>query len=76
MTTISAIRTHQFVGNAHSDSLAFDAIDRYAADVDHTISERAEALRIMAHKGMGLEGEQAGDNLTDEQLVQQFMEQL
>lgn len=75
MTTISAIRAHQFVGNAHSDSLVFDAIDMFAADENNSVPERAEALRIMAKKGMGLEGNEAGDNVNDWALVQEFMEQ-
>lgn len=68
---IEAIRAHEFVGNAFSDGPAFNAICQFVDD-DHTTAERAEALRIMARKGMGLSGEDAGDDLSDEDLWIQY----
>ena len=73
LTTIEAIRAHQFVGNAMSDAAAFDAIDAFARNRAHPLAVRAEALRIVMHKGMGLSGPDACDHWSDRELVDHFM---
>jgi hypothetical protein len=54
MKTIDEIRAHEFVGNAHSDSDIFAAIHDFAIDESQPVAHRAEALWIMADRGMGL----------------------
>jgi hypothetical protein len=54
MMMIEAIREHQFVGNAHSDSGIFAAIHEFAMDESKPVAHRAEALWIMGDRGMGL----------------------
>jgi len=72
--TIEAIYAHKWVGNAWSDGPAFNSIAEFAADASRPTVERAGALRTMARKGMGLKGDDAGDNLMDSELVIEFME--
>lgn len=69
---IQEIREHKFIGNAHRDNDAFTAICDFADDDCLPIADRAEALRIMARKGMGLEGVDAGDDLDDMQLLMEY----
>jgi hypothetical protein len=69
---IEAIRAHKFVGNAFSDMPAFFAICDFTDDVNHSVQDRVEALRIMARKGMGLSGEDAGDNLSDDVFLAEY----
>lgn len=71
--TIETIYAHQWCGNAWSDGPAFNSIVEFVADASRPIIERAGALRTMARKGMGLTGDDAGDNLTDFELVIEFM---
>jgi len=72
--TIEAIYAHQWCGNAWSDGPAFASVAEFAADPARPTVERAGALRTMARNGMGLKGDDAGDNLTDAELVIEFME--
>lgn len=69
---IEAVRKYSWAGNAHSDHDAMTAIDAFVANDTHSIADRAEALRIMGRDGMGLEGEDNGDDLTDEELVAEW----
>ena len=70
--TIQTIRNMVFVGNFHSDQRAFGQIGRFAEDKTEPLEHRAEALRIMSRKGMGLTGTEAGDHLSDAELVVQY----
>lgn len=74
--SITAIRAHSFVGVHAFDSKAFASICRFVEDSANPISERAEALRIMATKGMGLTGHDAGEGTPDEDLVAEYMASL
>ena len=65
---IETIRAHEWCGNAHSDAAAFASIQEFVRS-NAPLAERAAAVRIMAHRGMGLEGEDAGDDLSDEELL-------
>lgn len=66
-TAIAQIAVHKFVGNHFNDSTAFAVIAKFVADDEtNDLRDRAEALRIMADRGMG-----AGrySELTDLQLL-------
>lgn len=71
--TIASIRALTWVGAHHLDSPNFRLIGEFASNPAHSVQERAEALRIQAHVGMGLRGEDACDHLPDEELVALFM---
>ena len=73
-TTISQITAHQFSGNFLQDSEAFDAISDFVKDTN-SIADSSAAIRHMYKEGMGLEGEEACDNLTDEELLADFYAQ-
>lgn len=70
--TIETIRTWEWCGNAHSDGPAFASIDKFVLDTTKPVADRGEAIRIMGKEGMGLKGEDAGDHMTDEQLVDEW----
>lgn len=72
-TSIDQIRAHQFVGCHAFDSEAFSSIERFAESDNNPISDRAEALRIMATKGMGLTGHDAREGTPDSALVAEYM---
>jgi len=72
--TIEAIYAHEWVGNAWSDGPAFASVAGFASDSSRPTVERAGALRCMARNGMGLTGDDAGDGLTDAELVLEFMQ--
>lgn len=75
--TIESIRAWEFVGNHHSDSAAFKSIETFAADPAQPIQHRAEALRIMGNKGMGLTDAEMGiDGLSDAAQVAEFMDSI
>lgn len=67
---ITEIQNHEFVGNHASDCEAFNAINAFAEDTSNSVSDRAEALRTMTDKGMGLGRE---EHMNDEELVDFFM---
>ena len=71
--THEAIMAHQYVGNFYSDSAQMDLVDKFAADNTQPIAHRADVLRHMAREGMGLTGPEAGDDLSDEELLLEFM---
>lgn len=54
MMTIEQIREHQFVGNAYDDHDVAVAIHEFAMNESQPVAQRAEALWIMASRGMGL----------------------
>lgn len=72
--TLAQVRAHQFAGNHHSDHPAFAAIETFAQDTSHSMSDRAEALRIMGRDGMGLDPQSNGEEISDEQLIAEFFE--
>lgn len=71
--TIESIRSWEFVGNAHFDGPAFSDIDKFASSSANSVKDRAEALRIMGQKGMGLSASESGAELPDSELVDLFM---
>lgn len=72
-TTIQQITSHQFDGNHHHDSPAFDAIDSFVKSTQTTMSDKAEALRTMQDKGMGC-GRQ--EDVDDETFVELYLNSL
>lgn len=68
-TTIKQIAAHQFVGNHHSDSEAFNAIDEFVNDMYNSEADRAEALRTMTDCGMGCGRE---EEVTDAELLKAY----
>lgn len=72
--TLEAIRAHVFVGNAFSDGPAFASITEFASTETNSVSERAEAIRIMGLKGMGLTEAEAGCDMSDQELVKVFID--
>lgn len=71
--TIEGIRAWLWCGNAWSDGPAFKSVDEFVRNDAHPLNERAEALRIMATKGMGLSGPEAGEDLEDKDLVLEYI---
>ena len=51
---IKEIQAHTFAGNAFSDRDAFEAIHQFVINGNNSVADRAEALRVMTDKGMGL----------------------
>lgn len=51
---LDQIRNVKFVGNHFNDMGTFDGIREFAEDKNQTLSDRAEALRIMLREGMGM----------------------
>lgn len=72
--THEAILAHKYVGNFYADSKQMGVVSAFAANTANPLAHRADVLRHMAREGMGLEGEQAGNNLTDLALVLEFMQ--
>lgn len=75
MLTIEQIREMTFYGKYYLVRADFDKINEFAANDANPISHRAEALRHLYKAGMGLENEEAGDDLDDMELVEEFMEE-
>ena len=74
LTTIEAIMAHQFVGNHASDSDAFQEIHRFVDNEANPINQRAKALRHICHAGMGLQGEEAYNHLSDAEIVLEYLQ--
>ena len=70
---IGAIKAHEFVGNAHSDMPAFMGIYAFIENKSNSVPDRANALRHMAVDGMGFDGADAGDGISDESYVEEYM---
>lgn len=75
MKTIGEILDHKFVGNHFSDAAAFDAIDDFVECKANSITDRAAAIRHMYVVGMGLKGEEACSQMSDEGIVSNHIEQ-
>lgn len=73
-TSFAQIQQHEFVGNYYGDQDAFDAIEAFARDESKSVFERASALRVMYRTGMGLDGVDGGDLLSDADLLAEFIE--
>lgn len=73
--TLAQILAHEFVGNHHSDSEAFNAIEDFAADANNGEAERVQALLTMGRKGMGLTPEENHEHLPNKQILKEFMEE-
>ncbi len=69
--SIEQIKAHSFVGNAHSDMKAFMSIDAFVSSKQNTISQKAEALRIMSDKGMGCSRD---EHISDTDIVQEYLD--
>lgn len=67
---INQIKAHRFVGNAFSDQQAFNGIHDFVMDVNNSVADRAEALRVCSDEGMGCGRD---EHLTDEQVIQSYM---
>lgn len=73
--TLAQILAHEFVGNHHSDSEAFNAIEDFAADANNGEVDRAMALWHMGSKGMGLTPKQNMEFEAPAVIVAEFMAQ-
>jgi hypothetical protein len=71
--TISNIQAHTFIGNHHSDSQAFSAIESFIQRSTTSLEDQAEALRVMGDKGMGLG---RCDDMSDLQIVDEYLDNL
>lgn len=64
--SIAEISAHQFGGNHHVDSDAFNAIEIFVRDPANSVADRAEALRQMSDRGMGCGRD---EHLNDDQMI-------
>lgn len=71
-TSITQIQNHQFVGNACADEQAFNAIHRFVMNAKHSLTDRAEALRVMSDKGMGCGRD---EDTSDEDIVASYIDE-
>lgn len=71
--TIQEIQNHEFVGNHYSDCNAFNAIDTFVQNASNSLSDRAEALRVMSDKGMGCGRD---EHMSDEEVVRSYIDSL
>jgi len=69
--TIDQIKAHQFVGNHAGDSEAFRAIEMFILSPG-SIEDRAEAIRQMSDRGMGLG---RIETHSDEEIVNDYLMQ-
>ena len=69
--TIADIQAHTFLGNHHSDSTAFTAIETFIHRSTTSLEDQAEALRVMGDKGMGLGRD---EHMSDQVLVDQYLD--
>lgn len=76
LVNYEAIIAHNFIGNHHADSAAFGMVEKFAANAGNPLGQRAAVLRHQYHAGMGLVGSEAGDDLSDEQLVYEFLKEM
>ncbi|MNE18027.1 hypothetical protein D3C80_1110320 [compost metagenome] len=72
-TNIEQIKQHQFIGNHYHDCSAFNGIDAFVQDEKNSVEDKAEALRQMQDRGMGCG---RGEELSDEQFVEQYLDSL
>ena len=72
-TNIEQIKQHQFIGTHYHDCAAFNAIDAFVQDEKNSVEDKAEALRQMQDRGMGCG---RGEELPDEQFVEQYLDSL
>ncbi len=72
-TTIEQIKAHLWVGNAMFDAEAFQAVDIFVHDLSNSESDRAEALRDMGDREMGLDRE---EHKPDSQILYEYDEEL
>lgn len=72
----ATISAWEFVGNHHSDCVAFADIEAFAKNPNNDTHQRAEALRIMGMKGMGLSADEFGAHLTDLELLRDFLDSI
>lgn len=75
MITLKQIKAFEWAGNHHHDSGRFKLIQGFVEDTTNAISDRAAAIRISATEGMGLTGADAGEGLTDEQLIALYLDE-
>lgn len=73
LLTLDAIKAHEFVGNHHADAAALSAVEAFALNDTNPLAERAEALRVMADKGLGLG---RLEDLDDAALLAQYIDSL
>lgn len=74
--TLAQIQTHKFVGNHFADSAAFAAIEQFACNCTNSISDRAQALREMGMRGMGLTRAEVDAGQSDCELVSDYISQM
>lgn len=71
--SIEQIKAHQFVGNYHSDSEAFNAIETFVLKKGTSLADQAEALRVMGDKGMGIGRD---EHMSDQELVDAYLDDM
>lgn len=71
--SIEQIKAHQFAGNHYMDSDAFNAIDAFVQDEKTSLADKAEALRVMGDKGMGIGRD---EHISDQDLVTEYLDLL
>lgn len=73
--SLAAVRAYVPVGCHSGDSAAFLAVDAFAADLSHSVADRAEALRISGRVWMGLDPVENLEHLSDADLLAAWAEQ-
>lgn len=73
---IAAILAHNFAGHFSADSDAMQAMYAFVENDENTMADRASALRHIAVEALGLDGEDAGENVPDATYVQIYMSSL
>lgn len=67
---LNEIKSYKFVGNAYNDGDVFFAFDDFVNRNDVSLSDKAEALRILSDKGMGCG---RNDKISDVDLVNEYL---
>jgi hypothetical protein len=73
LNTLAAIVAHQFSGHFSADSAAMQSVYAFAENESQPIADRADALRHLAVHGFGFDGQDAGENVPDQEFVDQYM---
>lgn len=70
---LSEIQRIQFSGVHAVDSQNMRKVYAFVADEANTVHDRAEALRHIAVKAMGLTGDDAGVGVSDEEFLNAYL---
>jgi len=73
--TLDQILAHPIGGDASTDAQLMREIEAFVRSISTSVDDKATAIRHLAHRVMGLEGHDAGDDLPDSILIAQYLDE-